>query len=103
MRLEFEETAEFPNVVVTLSRRNLRTLLTKLNDPDSVRTLTLNRIPELGYLLTVRAEEDDVHYVNEERRSAGAFGRPGQVLDRTLVAMDAIEESEGITPKKEAI
>lgn len=97
MRLEFtHEACGAPTVTVTLSRRNLRTLLTKLNEPDSKRTIALDRIPETGYVLVVKAEDDDVHYGNEDRILAGCLDKPGPVSDRTTSVMDLIEESEGL-------
>ncbi len=101
MRLEFETDTGFPVVVVTLSRRNLRTLLTKLNEPDSKRTLSINRIPENGHLLTVRAEEDDEHYSNVDRVGARCINKPGPVSEQTATFMGSIEELEGIVVKEQ--
>lgn len=56
-------------VTVTLSRRNLVTLLNKLDRPDSLRTLY--RDTDDGMLI-VKAETDDEHYQDRE---------PGPVLD----------------------
>lgn len=48
-----------PRVVVTLSERNLRTLLSKVHRPDSARTLLL----DVGEgVLVVKAETDEEHY-----------------------------------------
>ena len=101
MRLEFEESGGFPVAVVTLSRRNLRTLLTKLNEPESLRTLSINRIPETGHILVVRAEEDDVHYSNVERVAARCINKPGPVSSTTATLMVSIEEVEDIAVKSE--
>lgn len=61
------------SIVVTLSRRNLRTLLNKLDRVGSARTLFITMDDNDGFLL-VRAEEDAEHYM--------ALGRgPGYVLD----------------------
>ncbi len=46
-------------VGVTLSRRNLRVLLSKLDRPDSARTIF---IKSGDTYLVVAAENDDVHY-----------------------------------------
>lgn len=56
--------------VVTLSRRNLRALLAKLDEaPDgSMRTLYG---PSFYPLTAVRAEEDDEHYRHASRDGAG--------------------------------
>lgn len=51
------ETGDDGVVVLTLSRRNLRALLSKLDWPESARTLVS---PDRDFI--VRAEEDDVHY-----------------------------------------
>lgn len=56
----------YGNITVVLSRRNLKTLLLKLDEPTSARTL--HRLTDNGYLV-VKAEADDVHYAD---RTAGA-------------------------------
>lgn len=56
---------------VRLSRRNLLALLTKLEDPRSLRTLM---IYDKGLELQIVAEEDDVHYADRA---------PGRLSDRT--------------------
>lgn len=48
-------------VAVTLSRRNLEALLLKLEDPESMKTISIH---EDGYYLTVEAEENDTHYAD---------------------------------------
>ncbi len=57
-------------VMVTLSRRNLQTLLNKLDDSESERTLMKR---DGGRLLVVTAEEDEPHYRNRPE------GGPGEV------------------------
>ncbi len=52
-------------VLVTLSRTNLRTLLHKLDNPSSFRTLC--RSCENGVDLIVHAEEDENHYRDRKR------------------------------------
>ena len=47
---------------VILSRRNLRTLLLKVADPDSVATISRDLEPSLR--LEVHAEPDEVHYAD---------------------------------------
>lgn len=66
MRLEIQGRT----VRVTLSRRNLRTLLAKLdgNPPDSA--CEIQKIEDDG-LLCVHAEPDDVHYSHASR-----YGEP---------------------------
>lgn len=54
---------------VTLSRRNLRTLLLKLDEPDSIKTLWRQQGGTLPDLL-VSAESDEEHYT-EDRPAAG--------------------------------
>lgn len=53
------------HVHVTLSRRNLKTLLLKLDEPDSARTLVRMVETDLDkeVILRVTAEDDDIHYV----------------------------------------
>jgi len=50
-------------VYVTLSRRNLMTLLTKLEHPESARTIYRD-FPDIGCTLVLKAEPDDIHYRN---------------------------------------
>lgn len=49
--------------VMTISRRNAATLLAKLDDPDSERTIQ-KLIPEVG-LVTLKIEDDAEHYGEE--------------------------------------
>lgn len=56
-------------ILVTLSRRNLQTLLNKLDDLDSLKTLI--KVEPDGHLVVV-AEDDDTHYDRLE-------GGPGEV------------------------
>lgn len=61
--------------IVTLSRRNLLGLLAKLDDPQSLRTLT--KLESSGLHLVVHAESDEEHY------SSRPEGPPGPMIDRT--------------------
>jgi hypothetical protein len=63
-------TLDGPVARVTLSRRNLLTLLNKLSDPESKRTLVKKGE---STLLLVTAEEDDLHYKDRPE------GEPGEV------------------------
>ncbi len=65
-------------VKVTLSRRNLRALLFKVRDPDSKAVIA--RDVEPGLRLEVRAERDDVHYVDRP---------PGRMAPWTEAALQA--------------
>ena len=58
------ETSDFGYVTVTLSRRNLLTLLSKLDQRDSRRMIT--RRCEDGTQLYVRVEPDEEHYTERE-------------------------------------
>lgn len=51
---------DYGTIRVTLSRRNLQTLLYKLDVPES--RCTIVRATEGGHYLEVKAEENDVHY-----------------------------------------
>lgn len=65
---------------VTLSRRNLLTLLLKLDEPESKRTLwRRGSITEPH--LTVVAESDEEHYQGRE---------PGEISPRTQAALDQV-------------
>jgi len=72
-------------ISVTLSERNLRTLLAKLDEPRSYRTLM--RRTESGILLWVTAERDKQHY--EERI-------PGDVAPWTEQTLREQAESSNI-------
>jgi len=54
---------DYGTVRVTVSRRNLRTLLAKLDEPTSQRTL-VRRTED--HFLFITAEDDDVHYSGRE-------------------------------------
>lgn len=71
-------------VVVTLSRRNLRTLLLKIADPDAPRTI--NRHIEEGLLLILRGESDEVHYADRP---------PGQMALWTEAALQTNMDDVG--------
>lgn len=68
-KLEIEHTVRGREVVVTLSRRNILSLLHKLDMPGSARQIENNdcwengeQLPILGHLLVLRCETDDEHY-----------------------------------------
>lgn len=67
MNVTLTENGDERRVRVTLSKRNLETLLSKLGREDSARTLT--RLTDDDVYLTVIAEPDDVHYAG---RTPGA-------------------------------
>lgn len=71
---------EFDHVHVRLSERNLRTLLTKLRDPESARTL-VRRFPD-GSTLVLKAELDTDHYGERE---------PGDVHPRHEALLGEVE------------
>lgn len=56
-------TLQDKHLVVTLSRRNVESLLAQL---DSGRENFLQRSTESGVVVTVIPEEDDVHYRDRE-------------------------------------
>jgi hypothetical protein len=91
-KFEFVDRDGTPTVIglsLVLSRRNLRALLAKLNDPQSARTLQCHDL-DTGIIISAIAEEDDVHYSHPSR-----MGEPaGEVHDRTLAAMPTIESTE---------
>lgn len=65
MNMEITIIPDTQDVVkVTLSRRNLVTLLNKLDDPESHKTLYRHTAP--GETLIVVAEEDATHYAKRE-------------------------------------
>jgi hypothetical protein len=64
MNLRLYAVAGVLHVDVTLSRRNLRSLLTKLAEPVSLRTLI--RDMDNGVRLIVRSDPDYIHYADRE-------------------------------------
>lgn len=73
-------------VSVTLSRRNLLTLLHKLDVPDSQRTI--RRLTDDNIAVWVRAEDDAEHY--------GTARTPGPVhpSSETFIAANAAQKFE---------
>lgn len=59
-----------PEVIVTLSKRNLLTLLQKVDLPTAESRCMIQRRCDNGWLITVCCEPDAVHYGERE---------PGQV------------------------
>lgn len=56
--------------MVELTERNLRTLLDKLTDPDSARTLV-----DGEYRVAVRAVPDEAHYANRPPGAVWTHGK----------------------------
>lgn len=71
-----------PDGSIVLSRRNLLTLLSKIDDPTSERTLTAGRggVNGSGGTLIVKAEPDDLHYANRE--AGGRVSAPSEAFIR---------------------
>lgn len=79
------------NVRATVSRRNLLTLLGKVNNPASHATLTVGS--PTGHLLSLKAEPDDTHY---DRPPGRAQQDAGHIL---LVARDLVAQiNEAVGP-----
>lgn len=85
MKLTFEVPARGQVAVVTLSRRNLLSLLHKLDMPGSARTLRSANCQQQGWVLEVRCEDDEEHY------GARGFG-PGEMHPETE---DFLADAEG--------
>lgn len=79
------------NVFVTLSRRNLLTLLHKLDKPGSARELMLFS-PIYG-ALSVKAEEDAEHYADRT---------PGPMTEDTEAFIAARQAQQPATPEAPA-
>lgn len=62
MQLNLNNEGEQLVVEVALSRRNLLSLLHKLDMPGSLRTLETDGSVPVGWRLRVRAEDDAEHY-----------------------------------------
>ena len=65
MRLELSDGL----VVIALSRRNLLALIAKLDGHPAGSAKTLTYETGDGVRLVIRAEEDNEHYLNQERDS----------------------------------
>jgi hypothetical protein len=74
-----EEVAGWPQVEVTLSKRNLLALLAKVGMSGSARRIESRDSSIEGELaqlvLVVRCESDEVHYQGPRRRARGKPGR----------------------------
>lgn len=79
MKLRTFELDGITQVEVTLSRRNLRALIAKLDDSDSKRTIA--RDEDNGVHLIVRAEPDDVHYVERPAGIMAPWTEAQMLLD----------------------
>lgn len=64
--MKFEVNFEVGVVRVYLSKRNLETLLLKLGEADSQRTLISHDCDDLGWALVVTAEPNEKHYAERE-------------------------------------
>lgn len=71
------------HVIVVVSERNLLTLLAKLKDPESARTL--QRPMEGGILLTIHAESDDKHYASH---------KPGAIHPRSMPDFEELRNQQ---------
>ena len=79
--MRLEDRSGIP--VLVLSRRNLLSLLQKLDMPDSTRTLA-----EQDNKFLVIAEDDDAHYAHESREGAP----PGKVHPLTEAYIKVVSE-----------
>ena len=71
---------------LVVSRRNLRALLAKLDGHPPGSACTLIAPAHYGLVL-ISAEEDEVHYANLERVSAGIGEVPGSMHSDTEVIL----------------
>jgi hypothetical protein len=82
--LRLLETGTVVAVKVRLSRRNLMTLLAKLDEPGSARTIYQHANLEADLpLIEVTSEEDGRHYQGRE---------PGVVSDRTEATLAGLKQ-----------
>lgn len=104
MRLEIknydgpnEELAGWPQVEVTLSKRNLLSLLSKVAMPDSARRIESRDSSIEGELaqlvLVVRCEGDAEHYHGSRRRARGRPGRMHRFTEAFVEEHDVKEDS----------
>lgn len=82
-------------IEVRVSRRNLLTLLAKLDGhpPDSACTILG---PVIWPATTLLAEEDDVHYNDAARVEAVGDNQPGQMHPDTEAISDAVDPLEAL-------
>jgi hypothetical protein len=58
-------TRDGQTLTITLSRRNLQSILAKLDGHPPDSACTIFNGPFEGYLLVLKGEDDDVHYTDE--------------------------------------
>lgn len=80
-------------VGVTLSRRNLESLLAKLDRPGEA-TRTLMRMTEDGIILTIVAEEDEQHYGDRKPGNMGQDIEVKLAASRAQRAQDSQHEDD---------
>lgn len=73
MRIEEVEVGGHRDVTVVLSRRNLLSMLHKLDFPGSARTIFSEGAGIDGTLI-LKAEDDDEHYNHPNREAKGYVG-----------------------------
>lgn len=76
-------------IKISLSRRNLVTLL-KMLDGNVAQPELHRRVDDSGTILSVKAEEDNEHYISENRQAA-VLGRMGDGPD----VVDLLEKKNG--------
>ena len=90
-----DELADWLQVEVTLSRRNLLALLHKVDMPGSARRIesrdarVMGRTAEL--VLVVRCEGDEEHYNGPRRRARGKAGRMHRFTEAFIGERDVDE------------
>ena len=93
-----EEVAGWPQVEVTLSRRNLLALLHKVDMPGSARRIESRDSTVMGraaeVVLVVRCEGDEEHYDGPRRRARGKRGRMHRYTEAFVQEHHVREEAD---------
>lgn len=76
-----------------LSRRNLLTLLAKLDGHPPGSACTIMAPRQYGAWL-VSAEENDIHYAHPDRQGQGVFGRMHYDTESAMDAMEAVADCD---------
>lgn len=101
MRLDLREDGV---VLVTLSRRNVLSLLSKLSQPASARTIVMRGAYVYGVLyedlfLAVHVEPDDVHYADREPPGEMSPETEAFVRTHTPASQSPTDEGTGDEPE----
>ncbi len=96
MNADLNQVGNATLIKVQLSKRNLETLLHKIDEPDSERTIT--RRLNNGNMLIVSSEDNDTHY--KDRPAGAMHPREEERISRpeTGITMSGYGIPDNLTP-----